>query len=136
MMTPAMPCMAQHHGVAVPPVVTVAATRVRVARSVVLAVRIRIELGAPGWIFDNRRRCQSGSCKGCRGDSGGANQCEFHLIGLLDCLTKTVERALGSVNFTFDFADDHSGPFAASLQRAEGPADRDNRELEKQSGKP
>ena len=59
-------------------VLPVAAIGVRIARSQVLAICIRVELRAIAGIFDNGLR-QRGSCESCRGKSGGANQCEFHL---------------------------------------------------------
>ena len=71
-----------HGRVPVPPVVAiVAAVGVRIARSQVLAICIRVELRAIAGVFDNGLR-QRGSYESCRGKSGDANQCEFHL-GLL-----------------------------------------------------
>jgi hypothetical protein len=64
----------------------VAAIGVRIARSQVLAIRVRVELRAIAGIFNNGLR-QCGSYGSCRDKSGGANQCEFHLgllVGLLD----------------------------------------------------
>src|SRR5882757_6373386 len=58
-------------------VAIVAAIGVRIPRSEVLAICVRIELRAIAGIFYNGLR-QRGSCEGCRGNSGGANQCEFH----------------------------------------------------------
>jgi hypothetical protein len=59
-------------------VLPVAAIGVRIARSQVLAICIWVELRAIPGIFDNGLR-ERGSCESCRGNSGGANQCEFHL---------------------------------------------------------
>src|SRR5947208_16664532 len=68
--------------VAVLPVVSiVAAIGVRIARSQVLAICVRVELRAIAGIFDNGLR-QCGSYGSRCDKSGGANQCEFHL-GLL-----------------------------------------------------
>ena len=64
-----------------PAVSIVAAIGVRIARSQVLAICVRVELRAIAGIFDNGLR-QCGSYGSCRDKSGGANQCEFHL-GLL-----------------------------------------------------
>jgi hypothetical protein len=71
-----------HGRVAVPPVVAiVAAVGVRIARSQVLAICIRVELRAIAGVRDNLLR-HGRCCERCGGKSGGANQCEFHL-GLL-----------------------------------------------------
>jgi hypothetical protein len=55
----------------------VAPVGVRVARSKVLAISVRVELRAIAGVFDNGLR-QCGSC-GRRDKSRGTNQCEFHL---------------------------------------------------------
>src|SRR5260370_42620708 len=77
-----MPYMTRH-SVPVPPVVVaiVTAIGVRIARSQVLTICVRVDRGASAGVFDNGLR-QSRRCESCRGNSGGANQCEFHL-GLL-----------------------------------------------------
>ena len=81
-----------HGRVAVLPVVAiVAAIGVRVARSKVLAICIRVELRAIARVFDNGLR-QRGSYESGRGKSGGPKQCEFHL-GLLDSVRSRWERA-------------------------------------------
>ena len=81
-----------HGRVAVLPVAAiVAAIGVRVARSKVLAICVRVELRAIARVFDNGLR-QRGSCESCRGKSRGPNQCEFHL-GLLDSVRSRWERA-------------------------------------------
>src|SRR6266404_6342831 len=68
----AMLNMALHERVAVLPVVTiVAAIGVRIARSEVLAICVRVKLCAIAGIFDNGLR-QRGSCGGHRDNSGGA----------------------------------------------------------------
>ena len=68
--------------VAVLPVVSiVAAIRVGIAGSQVLAICVRIELRAIAGVFDNCLR-QCGTCGRCRDKSSGTDQCEFHL-GLL-----------------------------------------------------
>src|SRR5438876_1785612 len=73
--------------VAVLPVVSiVAAIGIRIARSQVLAICVRVELRAIAGIFDNLLR-HCGSYGSCRDNSGGANQSEFHL-GLLVGLTE------------------------------------------------
>src|ERR1700730_15213756 len=62
-------------------VVIVTAIGIRIARSEILAICVRIELRAIAGVFDNGLR-QNGSCKTCRGNRGCADQREFHL-GLL-----------------------------------------------------
>jgi hypothetical protein len=58
-------------------VLPVAAIGVRIARSQVLAICIRVELRAIAGIIDNGLRPR-GSCESCHGNSGGAHQYEFH----------------------------------------------------------
>ena len=62
-------------------VLPVAAIGVRIARPQVLTICIRVELRAITGVFDDLLR-QCGSYGSCRDNSGGANQCVFHL-GLL-----------------------------------------------------
>jgi len=62
----------------VPVVSIVAAIGVRIARSQVLAICVRVELRAIAGIFDNGLR-QCGCYGSHRDKSGGANECEFHL---------------------------------------------------------
>jgi hypothetical protein len=69
--------------VAIPPAVAiVAAIGIRIAGSKVLAICIRVELRAIAGVRDNLLR-HRGCCESCHGNTGGANQREFHL-DLLD----------------------------------------------------
>src|ERR1700681_3355118 len=87
-----------HVRIAVPPVVAiVAATGVGIAGPEVLTIGIRVELRAIAGVFDNLLR-QRGSCKSCRGNSGGADQCKFH-PGLLDRVTRRWKRAFSFANY-------------------------------------
>src|SRR6476661_7959881 len=61
-----------------PGVSLVVAIGVRIARSQILAICVRVELRAIAWIFDNLLR-QCGSCGSRRDKSSGTNQYEFHL---------------------------------------------------------
>src|SRR5258708_33387676 len=62
-------------------VAIITAIGVRITRSQVLTICVWVELRAIAGVFDNSLR-HSRSCESCRDNSGGANQCEFHL-GLL-----------------------------------------------------
>ena len=100
-MVPPMMMRAMHdERVAVLPVVLpVTAGGVGIARSEILAIGIRIELGAVAGIFDNglcHRRC-----RGRRGEErGGADQCEFHL-GLLQWCKDKMGARVNSANGLF-----------------------------------
>jgi hypothetical protein len=75
--------MVLHERVAVlPGVALVAAVGMRIARSQVLAICVRIELRTVARVGDCGLRKRRG-CGCCRGKRGGANQCESHL-GLLE----------------------------------------------------
>src|ERR1700676_3242198 len=97
-MRPMAPVQPRFHvRITVPPVVAiVTAIGVRIAGPEVLTIGVRVELRAIAGVFDNGLR-QRGSCKGCRGNSGGADQCEFH-PDLLVGVTKRWQSAISFAN--------------------------------------
>jgi hypothetical protein len=106
-----------HGRVAVLPVVAiVAAIGIRVARSKVLAVCIRVELRAIARIFDNGLR-QRRSYESCRGKSRDPKQCKFHL-GLLDGAKEQMgARVSSAMGFLVgSFKRDNSAPEVSRRQ--------------------
>src|SRR5260370_41482585 len=61
---------------------------IRITRSQILTICVWVELRAIAGVFDNSLR-HSRSCESCRDNSGGANQCEFHLVLLVSFCRET-----------------------------------------------
>src|SRR4051812_48173018 len=62
----AAPGAALHCGIAVVPAAAMIAAGIWIARSLVLAVGVRIELGAVAWIVDDFLRLRRNSQRGCQ----------------------------------------------------------------------
>src|SRR5215510_13220520 len=83
-------------GIGAPPAIAVAIARVGIARSVVLAIGIGIELGTPARIVDDvLGRCRRGK----REQQEGGNSCEFGHGGLLDLGSPVSETSARSASW-------------------------------------
>jgi|SRR5882757_8493769 len=88
--------MVLHGSAAVPPIVMkVTAISVRIARSQILAICVRVELLAHSGIIDNGLR-HGGRCGSCGDKNGDAKQCQFHL-GLLAGLLVSMNKMWAAV---------------------------------------
>src|SRR4029077_7160354 len=107
----AVPTMLHERVAVLPGVTIVAAVGIRIARSQVLAICVRIKLRAIAGVGDNGLR-KRWRCECCRGKCGSANQCEFHL-GLLEyCHTSKMVMPIRCANelSVGSFKRDHSAP--------------------------